>query len=131
MGGVCFGNVIETKSRGIVIPAGEIRLSIGKHIGPNKGWGADHIWAEHEKEMAAKGFTGFAQVPEYVASIVHVGTPLYFDGNAIRYIRLMAVRSSTGTAILEFRNQRECAVWAIVTAYSGVRTHGTRVGTVR
>ena len=38
------------------MPAGEIRLFHGRHTGPNRGFGAEHIWAEHEREMVAAGF---------------------------------------------------------------------------
>lgn len=130
-GGICFGEIIEMNSRGCIIPAGEIRLLSGKHVGPHRGWGASHIWAEHQLEMRERGLHTYEEVPAYVSSIVKQGTPLFFEAGQIRQIRLMGVRSPTGTAVLEFRDRREGAIWSIITAYSGVRTHGTRVGTVR
>ncbi len=130
-GGISFGYVPEMKTRGTIIPAGEIRLVHGKHRGPNKGFGAAHIWAEHKSEMQQRGFGADTNVPDYVATIVRQGTPLYFDGGQMRGFRLMSVRSSTGTAILQFRDRREGPIWSIVTAFSGVKTHGTRVGSVR
>ena len=42
--------------------------------------------------------------------------------------RLLAVRSTVGTAVLEFRHAAQ--IWSIVTAYSRKQTHGTLVGTV-
>ncbi len=130
-GGICFGNVVEMKTRGAIIPAGEVRLISGRHVGPNRGWGAAHIWAEHALEMEERGFLTYEDVPAYVATIVRQGTPLFFDGGQMRQIRLMGVRATTGTAVLEFRDRREGPIWSVVTAFSGVRTHGTRVGTVR
>jgi hypothetical protein len=130
-GGISFGQVPEMNNRGFLILEGEIRLVSGKHIGPNRGWGASHIWAEHRNEMAAKGFDTYQEVPNYVASIVNVGTRLFFSNDNMRNVRLMAVRSTSGTAILEFKDRREGPIWSVVTAYAGVRTHGTRVGTVR
>jgi hypothetical protein len=129
-GGVCFGNVHEMKSRGLIIPAGEIRLAPGKHNGPNRGWGADHIWAEHALEMGNKGFLTYDDVPAYVATIIQPKTRLYFEGGHIREIRLMAVRAANGIAVLEFRDQRGGPIWSVVTAYSGTKMHGTLVGTV-
>jgi len=129
--GISFGNVPEMNSRGIIIPEGEIRLGVGKHRGPNRGWGAQHIWAEHRTEMAANGFLTYNDVPGYVALIVKIGTRLYFGNDHMRETRVMAVNSSAGTAILEYKERRDAPIWSIVTAYSGVRTHGTRVGTVR
>ena len=64
-------------------------------------------------------------------TIVQVGTPLYFEGASWQNSRLMAVRSAMGTAVIEFRERREGPIWAVVTAFSGTKTHGTRVGTVR
>jgi hypothetical protein len=130
-GGVSFGNVDEMRMVHTIIPAGEIRLSTGKHIGPNHGWGASHIWAEHASEMKARGLQTYEEVPAYVAMIIKQGTPLFFEGGQMRQIKLMGVRARTGTAILQFIDRREGPIWSVVTAFSGVRTHGTRVGAVR
>ncbi|MBP0578986.1 hypothetical protein J8I29_06695 [Labrys sp. LIt4] len=124
-----FGIVPETKCRGTAIPGGEIYLTRGKHVGPNKGFGAKHIWAEHEKEIRAAGFDREELVPDYVAQIVCEGTPIHFEGGHIQ-LRLIAVRGKSGTAILEWRTPRGEAFWAVVTAFSANKKHGTRVGTV-
>lgn len=126
----CFGNVPASKTRGFFIEGGEIRLLRGRHTGPNRGFGARHIWAEHVKEMAAVGFNSEEDVPGYVAHIVRHGVPLYYGGESFRMIRLMAVRAAAGTAILEFREQRETSFWSVVTAYSANKKHGTLVGSV-
>ena len=126
-----FGEVPEMNSRGIILKAGGIILTAGRHIGPNRGFGAAHIWIEHEREMAKLGLTNSAQVPEFVAMIIQVGTPLFFGGDSMRSPRLMAVRAATGMAILEFRERRMDPVWSVVTVYAGTKTHGSRVGTVR
>lgn len=128
---ISFGEILDVTTRGVFIPAGQVRLLTGRHIGPNKGFGAAHIWSEHQLEMEDRGFAGINDVPAYVASIVAQGTPLFFSGDNMRHIRLVAVRSSRGTAVLEFKDRREGAIWSVVTAYSGTRTHGTRVGAVR
>ncbi len=130
-GGKSFGSVPKMNSRGTVIPAGEVRLLSGKHVGPNRGFGAAHIWAEHAAEMEQAGFHTQAGVPAYVASIVRAGTPIFFAGDSMRRTRVTVVRSASGTAVLEFRDQRHGPIWSGVTAFSGTKTHGTRVGTVR
>lgn len=129
-GTLVFGSVGEMKTRGFVLPAGEIRLLRGKHVGPNRGFGACHIWAEHKKEMAVVGFISEDNVPHYVAHIIRVGMPLFYSGDSFKKIRLMAVRASSGTAILEYREQRDVCFWSVVTAYSANKKHGTQVGTV-
>lgn len=130
-GGICFGVVPEMNSRGVIIPSGGIRLLSGKHRGPNRGFGAQHIWAEHAAEMERKGFHGYDEVPAYVAHIIQNGTPLYFGGESWNRVTVMAVRASSGVAILDYKDRRDGAIWSVVTAYGGSRTHGTRVGTVR
>lgn len=130
-GCIRFGDVPEMKSRGIILLGGEIRLQTGKHTGPHKGWGANHIWAEHEREMAKKRFMSINDVPAYVASIIRVGTPLIFDGQTLGNIKLMAVQATSGMAILGLRERREGAIWTIITAYDSNKPHGTRVGSVR
>ena len=106
-------------------------MRMGKHTGPNRGFGAAHIWAEHQKEMAQRGFFAEADVPSYVAAIVCVGTPLYFTAGDMRNTRLLAVRSATGMAVLEQHYLRDAVVvWSVVTAYSGNRKGGSLVGAV-
>ena len=106
-------------------------LREGQHIGPNRGYGSEHIWAEHQREMAAIGLHSPAEVPLFVLSILKPGTPLHFQGGDWRKTRLMAVRATAGTVVLEHRQQRHGDVWSIVTAFAGTKTHGARVGTVR
>jgi hypothetical protein len=126
-----FGTVPSLRLSGIMVPEAPILLPVGRHIGPSKGFGVRHIWAEHRLEMERSGHKTEADVPLYVLSIIQVGTPLYFEGANWRQTRLMAVRSTSGTAVVEFRDRREGAIWSVVTAFSGTKTHGTRVGTVR
>ena len=131
-GSASFGTLPKMRAPGQTLPAGEIRLFRGRHTGPNRGFGAAHIWAEHRREMAALGFDAYEDVADFVAMIVRAGTPVYFGDQDWRSLRVMAVRSRTGTAILEHRESRDGdGYWSIVTAYAGTRTHGTRVGTVR
>ena len=115
---------VEFQEANVVLPE-------GKHIGPNKGFGAAHIWAEHQREMAAVGLQSFGEVPLFVLPMLKHGTPLHFEGASWRATRLLAVRTAAGTVVLEHRQQRGGDVWSIVTAFSGTKTHGTRVGSVR
>lgn len=132
LGGLTFGRLLEMRAPGIILPGGDIRLFRGRHTGPNRGFGAEHIWAEHEREMVAAGFVDFDGVSGYVATIIREGTPVFFGDHSWRSLRVMAVRSRTGTAIVEHRAPRDQdAHWSVITAFSGTKTHGTRVGTVR
>jgi hypothetical protein len=130
-GRIIFGLIPRLKLGGVEYPEANVFLFQGRHIGPNHGFGARHIWAEHRFEMAKDGLQNEWDVSHYVLGIVKTGTPLIFEGASWRKTRLMAVRATTGTAILEFRDLREAPIWSVVTAFSGTKTHGTRVGTVR
>ncbi|MBL8575496.1 MAG: hypothetical protein JNM13_17600 [Hyphomicrobiaceae bacterium] len=126
-----FGEIPEMATRGVVIPAGLIYLLRGTHLGPNKGFGAQHIWIEHELEMARLGFGRFEDVPQFVARIIQVGSPVFFEGGFNRTTKIAVVRARSGTAILQSVHRREGHIWSIVTAFAGTKTHGTKVGTVR
>lgn len=128
---VYFGRIPQLKLAGVMHDEAPIVLPVGRHIGLNRGFGARHIWAEHQHEMGRHGLTEFTRVPDFVAAIIRSGTPLFFEGASLRTTRLLEVRNTTGTAILEWREQRQSAVWSVVTAFSGNKTHGTRVGAVR
>ncbi|MCA0205832.1 MAG: hypothetical protein LCH92_15915 [Proteobacteria bacterium] len=126
-----FGLLDDMRSGAFRLPAGPVLLLMGEHFGPNRGWGARHIWHEHQREIAARGWDQFEDVAKFVALIVCAGTPVFFEGPGTRNTRLAVVRSRTGTAILESRDRRDGHIWSVVTAFAGTKTHGTRVGTVR
>ena len=116
---------------GVTFPEAFVVLPEGRHIGPNRGFGAAHIWAEHQREMSAIGLSSRQDVPLYILTLLKSGTPLHYEGASWRSTRLLAVRAAAGTVVLEHRQQRAGDVWSVVTAFSGTKTHGTRVGTVR
>lgn len=130
-GSLIFGQIPALALAGIAYPEADVFLFAGKHSGPNRGFGSKHIWAEHRNEMGKAGLFQEEDVARYVLTIIRSGAPLIFEGASWRNTRLMVVRAVAGTAVLEFREQRQWPIWSIVTAYSGTKTHGTRVGTVR
>ena len=134
-GCISFGIVPKIKVRGLVCEEAEIHLFEGRHWGPNRGFGKTHIWAEHQTEMRQMGFGSEDEVGKYVASMVRSGSSLYLPKRRSKTNRrrLLAVRSTAGLAVLEFRHDARLGreIWSIVTAYSRKQTHGIRVGTVR
>jgi hypothetical protein len=127
-----FGYIEETRLSGMLIPSGFIYLRVGEHRGPNSGYGAAHIWAEHAKEMASVGFVAFEQVPHFVVRIVQPGSSLFCEASQMGGgSRVSVVRSANGTAILEHKGTRGNPSYSVVTAYLKARAHGTLVGTVR
>jgi len=125
---ICFGYVHFTKSRGDVFLPGEIRLTVGRHFAPHRGYGATHIWAEHQLEMQRAGFGSYNQVSSYVATIVRAGARLHFEGQSRAGQKLTVLRSSSGIAVLQWSAQR--AYWSVVTAYSKRHASGTMIGKV-
>ena len=134
-GCMSFGIVPKIKVRGLACEQAEIHLFEGRHWGPNRGFGKTHIWAEHQTEMRQMGLGSEDEVGKYVASMVRSGSWLYLPKRRSKTnrCRLLAVRSTAGMAVLEFRPGARPGrgIWSIVTAYSRKQPHGTRLGTVR
>lgn len=127
-----FGVIKPLTLNGINTDSSDIYLFYGKHIGPNKGFGAEHILKEHYKEMKQLGFVAnhINDVPQYVCNIVKVGTPLYFESAGWRKTRLLAVNSINGTAVLEYINRREKPIWSVVTAFLRRNSYGQLVSKI-
>lgn len=128
---IYIGTVPPVRLNRVLLPEASIYLIWGRHVGPNRGHGISHIWAEHREEMERCGLKEIGDVPAYVSTIVRSGTPLFYEGAQFKVTRVLAVRSTSGTAVLEFRDRLQGPIWSVVTAFSGTKTHGTRVGTVR
>ena len=117
---------------GYLLPLGPIHLKLGKHIGPNRGFGAAHIWHEHQTEMSQVGLMNFDDVPVFVARIVKPGSQVFFEFARLRgNTRVSVVRSVNGTAILELIETRDHPHYSVVTAFKDAKAHGTKIGIVR
>lgn len=126
-----FGYIAEKNSRGVIIPKGPIHLKSGKHNGPNKGFGAAHIWAEHRREMEVRGHTMREHVPAYVAEIVCPGASVFCEfENMSKWQKLAVIRTAIGTAILQYVASKE-AHYSVVTAFARKNANGTRIGSVQ
>ncbi|MDM8545614.1 hypothetical protein QUF61_03880 [Candidatus Venteria ishoeyi] len=108
---------------------GFIKLRVGKHRGPNRGFGVNHIWAEHKQYLIKKGYQDWGSV----ADILQPGSPIYCEFNNIRgNHRVAVVKSTLGQAILEKKQDANNKIfYSVVTAFEGKNAHGTRIGTVR
>lgn len=128
----CYGRVPEINSKGDVIPAGDIFLRVGRHIGPNRGFGVRHIWAEHEQELVKLGYATVNDVARFVRDIIRRGVPIYCEFNSTSGKHRPAVlKSSIGIVILEPREAPETEsgwIYVVVTAYTRRTAHGTLVG---
>ena len=128
--GTCYFGVVPEKTvRGILIPGAPIVLKLGRHSGRG-GFGVRHIWARHEREMRARGYTCIDDVAKYVAEIVRPGSPIFCEFQQIRDIRVTVVRTTTGLAVLEYKLAGDDCHYSVVTAFAQRNAHGTRIGSV-
>ena len=131
--GVIHALTLTSKHKGIINTVeAPIHLVEGKHIGPNSGFGVEHIWAEHSKEIISAGYAGQHLVPAYVQRILAAPAAIYFEDRQVARPRVNTVRIVTGTVILEYVRTVIGGVerphWSVVTAYSNTRTVGVLVG---
>ena len=124
-----FGFIQSAKVGQTDIPSGLIRLEPGNHWGPHKGFGAKHIWAEHQSDMKKAGFLSDDQVSAYVAGIVCVQATLFFEGGDLTGRKVTAVKSTKGIGILGYREN--AGYWRIVTVYGRKQASGTRFGVIQ
>lgn len=111
-----------------------IHLVEGRHTGPNSGFGVAHIWAEHQREIMAAGYSSMDDVPSYVQAILTAPGLIYFEDRGTKRTRVNTVRIVTGTVILEYIQTVVDGVtrphWSVITAYSNTRTAGVVVGQI-
>ena len=112
---------------------GVIVLKRGKHTGHNRGFGAEHIWEQHQVELKAMGFHSKNDVPRFVSNIFQSGSHIHCEfndpgGNH----RITVIKNREGQlAILEKRYTSTNSVYySVVTAYTKGKAHGTRIGTM-
>ncbi len=133
-GNVSFGTIskpkIKDRSGRDIWPEASLKADIylfqGRHIGPNKGFGVEHIWKEHKHEIQN---TSFKNTAEFVASIVYHGTPLYYEiWRQDKLLRLLAYKHNT-KAVLEFRYKKPYGYhWSVVTAHTFLDQRRIREG---
>jgi hypothetical protein len=127
-----YGYVPLIHSNGETIEPGAIVLKIGRHISVNKGFGANHIWSEHEKELRNLDYSGRAGVSEFVSKIIRVGTPIHCEFNCIRgNHRPTVLRSRYGIAVLEKERLIDGTFrYSVVTAYTKKYAEGSCIGKI-
>lgn len=133
-----FGYIPKMISRGVIIDAGPIILRTGHHKGPNKGFGANHIWYEHSdskrlKDLIKEGFSPVEAVIHYVAGIVQPGNKIYCEFNSTKgRHRPTVLHGSAGFAVLEpFELGDGETVYSVITAYPKGVASGTLIGEIK
>jgi len=129
-----FGRMPPIKYKGkIHYQEGLIYLRHGEHRVPNKGFGVQHIWAEHEVELKMMGYEGIDSVAQYVSDIIVYQGPVYCNFQTKRSkIRMSVIKSDKGLAIIEHKiDGNNNPYYSVVTAFDKKTAQGTMVGRVR
>lgn len=127
-----FGKIPEISLRGNYFHPGEIYLRHGEHWSDSRGFGAQHIWIKHEKELINFGYSSFEDVPRFISDIIVDKAPIHCEFENKGKQKISIVRSSTGMVFLEERNGRENEIfYSVITAFTGKQARGTKIGTVR
>ena len=118
-----FGHFPELGVKnGPLFPSGEIVLAYGHHLGPNRGFGFQHIWVEHFRRMEEHD-AALERISRFVAGILRPRTPIYYELGS----RAAIFRGSAGQVIVELRDGPN-PFYSVVTAFVAHRVHGDRVG---
>lgn len=113
-------------------PPGIIVLRHGKHTGANKGFGAEHILAEHKADLKKHNLSCDKQgVIQYVEMILQFSAGIYCEfSNTRGFHRPMIIRSKLGTVVLERQERDGLTIYSVVTAFGGTMARGTKIGTM-
>lgn len=133
-GGFCYGVINEARHNGELIYGGEIFLRVGKHTGPNKGFGVNHIWAEHSTQLIKSGYQTINDVARYVSDIIKPGTQVFCEFTSMTgKHRPTVLRSRVGMVVLEPKEHpisETGYIYTVVTAYYKPVAHGVLVGQI-
>lgn len=122
----CFGSFPRiVYQRNTVFDAGPIYLRYGRHQGPNRGFGLEHIWKEHWKKLLSVD-EALAEIPHYVAAILQQGGSIHSEFDLKN--RTMVFKARKGLVILEpLLDGQNNTYYSVVTAYDG-QAKGPRIG---
>lgn len=130
-----FGRVREMTVRGgPTFPAGPIHLHYGIHFGANRGFGFQHIWAEHFRHVKDHD-QAMSQIIAEVAKILQPTTEVFYlppkvkEKNKKQPERAKVFRLSAGLVIIELRPEHP-AFYSVVTGgfNPGEKKMGSLIG---
>jgi hypothetical protein len=110
------------------LASGPVSLQEGKHWGPNKGHGFQHVWQEHFAAIADRG-EAEVQVFAFLRAILISGASIHYEPpNQDR--ATISVRSPVGLVIVQANSDaRNATVYRIVTAFPG-QPKGVLIGSL-
>lgn len=127
-----FGVFPEITRPDVCFSGGPIYLRYGRHHGPQRGWGLEHIWQARfplcEDISEAKKL-----VTQLVNGILVSGASIHYEfvgmGSAAQ--RSSVFRSHTGVVVVEERQDGQNAVfYNIVTAIATPKVNGPKIGAI-
>lgn len=130
-GTASFGTFPAISVQGAEFEAGPIFLRYGEHVGPNRGWGLEHIWQAHfASTLTADDATPL--VASLLNSVLVSGATIHYEyGLGSAGERSTVFRSKNGVAIVERKfDGRNNVFYSIVTAFATSQVHGAIIGTL-
>ncbi len=129
-GGYSFGTIPEMPKFGL--PGGEVYLRVGVHRRAGSGFGVRHVWEAHQSDLLKHGCNSIDGVAAHIAKMIVPGAEIYCEFREQRTgHRIAVLRTSTGTLILEPRDERVLGfAYHVITWYPQRRAHGTLVGSI-
>jgi len=126
-----FGTFPAINTQGVTFDGGPIYLRYGRHEGPNKGWGFEHIWLARfpqcqDQQLATQQVTGL------ICSIIIPGATIHYEygvGSAGR--RTSLFKNSQGIVVVEERLDGKGDIfYGIVTAFNAAKANGSIIGAI-
>jgi hypothetical protein len=132
-----FGTIPEIINKKYSFPEGNIFLRYGEHRGANRGFGANHIWQEHEDDVLSMGYKPGDKISltaHYVGDILKSGADIYCEFENRRHDRFTILKNPAGVAIIEHREDaNNNSIYFVITAFKqGRKTpHGFKIGKLK
>jgi len=106
--------------------SGPIVLRYGRHLGPNRGFGFEHIWKEHGGAYPDHD-EAMEKVEARVREVIRPGAEIFYEAGS----RAAIFSSIRGMAIVERKpDGNNASIYSVVTVYKPRKVNGSRVGAV-
>lgn len=126
-----FGVFPRIEAGGRVFEQGLIYLRHGKHFGPNRGFGLEHIWTEHFSQHQSAQ-EALPDVAALINGVLVSGATIHYEyRNGKDGDRTTILKSAVGIVIVEARTDGlNRSYYVIVTAFAGTKAYGPIIGAV-
>lgn len=125
-----FGHVPQMQVRGgPLFPEGHIQLHYGAHYGPNRGFGFQHIWAEHYRHIQDHD-GAMAEIAKAIQAILKPTTDIFYvpPKERVGKERASVFRLSAGLVIIELRDGTNPFYSVVTGGFNPGEKKGTLIG---